>query len=57
MRFEQMITIYGTVVVNAENIDEAKKQIESIIDGLPDNLSIEPLLIGEVEKSSAIMVG
>lgn len=49
-----MITLYGTVVCEAENKEQAKKILDTIIDGLQDNLSIEPLLIGDVEKAGQI---
>ncbi len=53
-RYEQTVILYGTVVVEAEDIAEAKGKIDSVIGCLPDNLSIEPLLIGDVETIDEI---
>jgi hypothetical protein len=56
MRYEETITLYGTIVVNAKNKKEAEKKIDEIIDKIKEsNLLGENLIIGEVDKEGTIV--
>lgn len=57
MIYEQMISIYGTVIVNARNKKDAEDKINNILWNLQDkhnHLIEEGLIIGEIDRFSAI---
>ena len=47
MRYEQIITLYGTAVVEAESKQEAEDKIQHILDGIKD--TDIPIFIGHIE--------
>jgi len=57
MHYEQMVSIYGTITVNAETKEEAEDKINNIIWNLKDKhnfLIEEGLIIGDIERESDI---
>jgi len=57
MKYEQMVTIYGTIIVEAENRKEAEEKINNIIYNLQDkhnHLIEEGLIIGDIDREDDI---
>lgn len=57
MIYEQIVSIYGTICVNAKNREEAESKINNIFWNLRDkhnHLIEEGLIIGEIEKENDI---
>ncbi|MFQ6052197.1 MAG: hypothetical protein ACE5K4_10970 [Candidatus Hydrothermarchaeota archaeon] len=53
MRFEQLIAIYGTIVVNAKNEEKADEKVNDFIAKLKDkhdHLISTGLIIGDIER-------
>lgn len=54
--YEQMVSIYGTIAVNAKNKTEAKENIDKEIEYLKKGFDTElgEIIIGDIDRESDI---